>query len=154
MWCWLLLCWIPPPAFVFHECISAAVGAPCRCPGFDQRRIKHYQFFQKIIVFEIEYLFKDIIFPWQKYNIRRKNKLFNLLRFGKSVIGGDQLLRKNAMPRIYYATSPSGDVAGKEILQIMGASLFDKTHLNELLQSPINRNVKEQKCEQLKFGLI
>ena len=41
-----------------------------------------------------------------------------------------------------------------EILQIMSASLFDKTHLNELLQSPINENVKEQKCEQLKFELI
>lgn len=33
-----------------------------------------------------------------------------------------------------------------EILQIMSASLFDKAHLNELLQSPINKNVKEQKC--------
>ena len=41
-----------------------------------------------------------------------------------------------------------------EILQIMSASLFDKTHLNKLLQSPINKNVKEQKCEQLKFELI
>ena len=41
-----------------------------------------------------------------------------------------------------------------EILQIMSASLFDKAHLNELLQSPINKNVKEQKCEQLKFELI
>ena len=41
-----------------------------------------------------------------------------------------------------------------EILQIMSASLFDKAYLNELLQSPINKNVKEQKCEQLKFELI
>ncbi len=41
-----------------------------------------------------------------------------------------------------------------EILQIVSASLFDKTHLNELLQSPINKNVKEQKCKQLKIDLI
>ena len=41
-----------------------------------------------------------------------------------------------------------------EILQIMSASLFDKTHLNELLQSPVYKNVKEQKCEQLKIELI
>ena len=41
-----------------------------------------------------------------------------------------------------------------EMLQIMSASLFDKTHLNELLQSPINKNVKEQKCEQLKIEPI
>ena len=41
-----------------------------------------------------------------------------------------------------------------EMLQIMSASLFDKTHPNELLQSPIDKNVKEQKCEQLKFELI
>ena len=41
-----------------------------------------------------------------------------------------------------------------EILQIMSASLFDKTHLNELLQSPVYKNVKEQKCQQLKFELI
>ena len=41
-----------------------------------------------------------------------------------------------------------------EILQIMSTSLFDKTHLNELLQSPIKKNVKEQKCEQLKFELF
>ena len=40
--------------------------------------------------FEIKYLFKDIIFPWQKYNIRSKNKLFNFLRFGESEVGGDQ----------------------------------------------------------------
>ncbi len=41
-----------------------------------------------------------------------------------------------------------------EILQIMSASLFDKTPLNELLQSPVYKNVKEQKCEQLKIELI
>jgi len=32
-----------------------------------------------------------------------------------------------------------------EMLQIMSASLFDKTHLNDLLQSIISKNVKEQK---------
>lgn len=41
-----------------------------------------------------------------------------------------------------------------EMLQIMSASLFDETPLNELLQSPVYMNVKEQKCEQLKFELI
>ncbi len=41
-----------------------------------------------------------------------------------------------------------------EMLQIMSASLFDKTHLNDLLQSTIPKNGKEQKCEQLKFELI
>ncbi len=41
-----------------------------------------------------------------------------------------------------------------EMLQIMSASLFDKTHLNELLKNPINKNVEEQKCEQLKIELI
>ena len=41
-----------------------------------------------------------------------------------------------------------------EMLQIMSASLFDKTHINELLQSPVYKNVKEQKCEQLKLDLI
>jgi hypothetical protein len=41
-----------------------------------------------------------------------------------------------------------------EILQIMSASLFDKTHLNELLKSPVYKNVKEQKCKQLKIELI
>jgi Domain of unknown function (DUF4372)/Transposase DDE domain len=41
-----------------------------------------------------------------------------------------------------------------EILQIMSASLFDKTHLNDLLQSPVYKNFKEQKCEQLKIELI
>ena len=40
------------------------------------------------------------------------------------------------------------------MLQIMSASLFDKTHLNDLLQSPVSKNVKEQKCEQLKMELI
>jgi hypothetical protein len=41
-----------------------------------------------------------------------------------------------------------------EILQIMSASLFDKTRLNELLKSTVYKNVKELKCEQLKFELI
>ena len=41
-----------------------------------------------------------------------------------------------------------------EILQILSASLFDKTHLNDLLQSPVCQDVKEQKCEQLKMMLI
>lgn len=41
-----------------------------------------------------------------------------------------------------------------EILQILSVSLFDKTHLNELLQSPIYQDVKEQKCKQLKMNLI
>ena len=41
-----------------------------------------------------------------------------------------------------------------EMLQIMSASLFDKAPLNELLKSPVYKNVKEQKCEQLKIELI
>ena len=41
-----------------------------------------------------------------------------------------------------------------EMLQIMSASLFDKTHLNELLQSPVYKSIKELKCEQLKIELI
>lgn len=41
-----------------------------------------------------------------------------------------------------------------EILQILSASLFDKTHLNKLLQSPVCQDVKELKCEQLKLNLI
>ena len=41
-----------------------------------------------------------------------------------------------------------------EMLQIMSVSLFDKTHLNDLLQSTDSKNVKEQKCEQLKIELI
>ena len=41
-----------------------------------------------------------------------------------------------------------------EMLQIISASLFDKTHLNDLLQSPVYKNVKEQKCQQLKIELI
>ena len=40
------------------------------------------------------------------------------------------------------------------MLQIMGASLFDKTHLNDLLQSPVSKNAKEQKNKQLKMELI
>lgn len=41
-----------------------------------------------------------------------------------------------------------------EILQIVSASLFDKTYLNELLQSSVYKNVKEQQSEQLKMELI
>lgn len=41
-----------------------------------------------------------------------------------------------------------------EILQILSASLFDKTHLKELLQSPVCDDIKEQKSEQLEFNLI
>ena len=41
-----------------------------------------------------------------------------------------------------------------EILQILSVSLFDKTHLYDLLKSPIYQDVKEQKCEQLKMNLI
>ena len=41
-----------------------------------------------------------------------------------------------------------------EMLEIMGASLFDKTHLNDLLQSPVSKNAKEQKNKQLKMELI
>lgn len=41
-----------------------------------------------------------------------------------------------------------------EILQILSASLFDKTQLNQLLQSPISQNVKEQKYNQLIINLI
>jgi IS4 transposase len=41
-----------------------------------------------------------------------------------------------------------------EILQIKCASLFDKTHLNQLLKSLVYKNVKEQKCKQVKIELI
>ncbi len=41
-----------------------------------------------------------------------------------------------------------------EILQILSASLFDKTHLNDLLNSAVYKNVKEQKCEQMKIELF
>jgi transposase len=41
-----------------------------------------------------------------------------------------------------------------EILQILSASLFDKTQLNQLLQSPISQNVKEQEYKQLVINLI
>ena len=41
-----------------------------------------------------------------------------------------------------------------EMLQIMSASLFDKTHLNELLRSPVYKSIKDLKCEQLKIELI
>lgn len=41
-----------------------------------------------------------------------------------------------------------------EILQILSASLFDKTQLNQLLQSPISQNVKEHKYKQLIINLI
>lgn len=38
-----------------------------------------------------------------------------------------------------------------EILQILGASLLDKTHLNQLLQKNNNQDVKELLCKQLKI---
>ena len=41
-----------------------------------------------------------------------------------------------------------------EILQILSVSLFDKTKLNQLLQSPISQNVKEQQYKQLIINLI
>ncbi|MDQ6904989.1 MAG: IS4 family transposase [Bacteroidota bacterium] len=41
-----------------------------------------------------------------------------------------------------------------EILQILGVSLFDKTRLNQLLQSPISKDVKELNYKQLKINLI
>ena len=41
-----------------------------------------------------------------------------------------------------------------EILQIMSAALFDETQLNVLLKSDVYKNVKEQKCEQLKIELF
>lgn len=41
-----------------------------------------------------------------------------------------------------------------KMLQIMSESLFDKTHLNDLLKSPVCKNVKEQNCEQLKIKLF
>ncbi len=41
-----------------------------------------------------------------------------------------------------------------EILQILSVSLFDKTQLNQLLQSPILQDVKELKYKQLKINLI
>jgi transposase len=41
-----------------------------------------------------------------------------------------------------------------EMLQILSASLFDKTHLNQLFQSPNYQYVKEQNCNQLKINLI
>ena len=41
-----------------------------------------------------------------------------------------------------------------EMLQILSASLFDKTDINDLLQSPVFRDVEKQKYEPLKMGLI
>lgn len=41
-----------------------------------------------------------------------------------------------------------------EILQILSASLFDKTQLNQILQSPISQNVKEHKYKQLIINLF
>lgn len=40
------------------------------------------------------------------------------------------------------------------MLQIMNASHFNKTHLKELLKSLVYKNVKQQKCKQLKIYLI
>ena len=41
-----------------------------------------------------------------------------------------------------------------EILQILGVSLFDKTQLNQLLQTNVYQDVKEQIYNQLKINLI
>lgn len=41
-----------------------------------------------------------------------------------------------------------------EILQILGVSLLDKTHINQLLSDPAYQNVKEQIYNQLKINLI
>ena len=41
-----------------------------------------------------------------------------------------------------------------EILQILGISLFDKTHINQLLTNNANQDVKEQDYNQLKLNLI
>lgn len=41
-----------------------------------------------------------------------------------------------------------------EILQILSVSLFDKTQLNQLLQSSILQDVKEPKYKQLEISLI
>lgn len=41
-----------------------------------------------------------------------------------------------------------------EILQILSVSLFDKTQINQLLQSPISQVVKELKYKQLEINLI
>lgn len=41
-----------------------------------------------------------------------------------------------------------------EILQILSASLFDKTPLQTLLKEQLYKNVKKQKVEQLKLKLI
>lgn len=40
-----------------------------------------------------------------------------------------------------------------ELLQILSASLFDKTNLNDLLKCPTYQDVKEQNCKQLKMDL-
>ncbi len=41
-----------------------------------------------------------------------------------------------------------------EILQILSVSLFDKAQLNQLLQSPILRDVKELNCKKIKLNLF
>jgi hypothetical protein len=41
-----------------------------------------------------------------------------------------------------------------EMLQILSVSLFDKTQLNQLFQTQIYQNIKEQNCNQLKMNLI
>ena len=41
-----------------------------------------------------------------------------------------------------------------EILQILGVSLLDKTHINQLLAEPVYQNVKEHIYNQLKLNLI
>lgn len=41
-----------------------------------------------------------------------------------------------------------------EILQILSVSLLDKTQLNQLFQSPLSQDVKEQDSIQLKLNLF
>jgi hypothetical protein len=46
------------------------------------------------------------------------------------------------------------DLSTYEMLQILSASLFDKTQLNQLFQSPFCQDIKELKHNQLKINLI
>lgn len=41
-----------------------------------------------------------------------------------------------------------------EILQILSISLLDRESLNDLFAQPVNQDVKEQNCDQLKFDLF
>ena len=72
--------------------------------------------------------------------------LVNLLRFGESGISSDQQFSKNAIPRIYYAISPAGDVAENKILQIMSASLFWQNTLKWAVAKSC-----QQECQRTKM---